>query len=234
MKIKKIIFLLMLAAIVMVIPGPEQLGILTGNTKATLTLVIDAGHGGPDGGAEAADGTVEADLNLAIAKALKAEGDKRGIKIIMTRDSCDGLYTEDNVEKKWSKLEDMKCRKKTMEISKADAALSIHMNCFYQDTNVRGAQAFYPKSGNAEILQRSEALSECIQKHLVQGLRDGSNRVHMGKGDVYLLENPTVPIVLIECGFLSNPEDLSRLKQKKYQEKIAVCILDGVVEQMKI
>lgn len=234
MKIKKIIFLILLTAIVMMIPGPEQLGVLAGRTKAPLTIVIDAGHGGPDGGAEAADGTLEADLNLSIAKVLEEEGRKRGIKIVMTRATADGLYAEDNTEKRWSKLEDMRCRKAAIEASEADAALSIHMNCFSQDTAVRGAQAFYPKAGNAEVLQKSEALSESIQKHLVKGLDDGSNRVHMGKGDVYLLENPAIPIVLIECGFLSNPEDLSRLKRKQYQKKIAVCILNGVLEQMEI
>ena len=233
MKIKKIIFLVMLAAIVLTVPGPEELGVLAGRTKVPLTIAIDAGHGGPDGGAEAADGTQEADLNLAIAKALASEAEKRGIKVVMTRDSEEGVYSGENLEKKWRKLEDMQCRKSIMEESGADAAVSIHMNCFQQDASVRGAQSFYPKSGSAEILKISETLAESIQTHLVEGINDGSNRVHMGKGDVYLLENSAVPIVLVECGFLSNSEDLSRLKQEQQQEKIAAFILDGLQQALE-
>ena len=232
MKIKKIIFLMLLAAIVLTVPGPGELGILAGRTKAPLTIVIDAGHGGPDGGAEASDGTQEAELNLAIAKALASEAGRRGIKVVMTRETEDGLYSGENLEKKWRKLEDMQCRKNIIEESGADAAVSIHMNCFNQDTSVRGAQSFYPKSGGAEILKTSETLAESIQACLVESINDGSNRVQMGKGDVYLLDNPAVPVVLVECGFLSNPEDLARLKQKTQQEKIASCILDGLEQAL--
>jgi len=228
MKIRKIMFWIMLAAIILTIPGPGELALLTGAAGKPLTLVIDAGHGGPDGGAEAADGTPEADLNLAIAKALQAEGEKRGIKIIMTRETKDGLYSGENLEKKWRKLEDMKCRKTIIEEAEADAAISIHMNCFQTDSSVRGAQTFYSKTGNAEILSHSEALAESIQKALVEGLDDGSSRVHLGRGDVYLLENPTIPAVLVECGFLSNPQDAASLKQGEYQKKVAACILDGI------
>jgi len=228
MKIRKIIFLFMLAAIVLTVPGPAELSVLTGQMKAPLTLVVDAGHGGPDGGAEAKDGTREADLNLAIAKALQTVGEKRGMKIILTRETKDGLYSSENLEKKWRKLEDMRCRKTIIEESKADAAVSIHMNCFQEDSNVRGAQTFYPKTGSADILAASEALAESIQKSLVEGLHDGSSRVHLGRGDVYLLENPSIPVVLVECGFLSNPQDAACLKQEKQQRKIAGCILDGI------
>ena len=140
-----------------------------------------------------------------------------------------GLQVEcQNTEKKWSKLEDMKCRKAIMEGSGADVAVTIHMNCFKTDSTVRGAQVFYPKTGNAEILAASEALAETVQTALVKGLNDGSNRVQMGRGEVYLLENPPIPVILAECGFLSNPEDLGRLKQTAWQQKIATCILDGI------
>lgn len=228
MKIRKILFLIMLAATVATVPGPGELSVLTGNVNAPLVLAVDAGHGGPDGGAEAADGTREAELNLAIAKAVQKEGEKRGMKVILTRDTEDGLYSDENTEKKWSKLEDMKCRKAIMEGSGADVAVTIHMNCFKTDSTVRGAQVFYPKTGNAEILAASEALAETVQTALVKGLNDGSNRVQMGRGEVYLLENPPIPVILAECGFLSNPEDLGRLKQTAWQQKIATCILDGI------
>lgn len=234
MKIKKILFFVMLIAIVLTVPGPGELHVLAGKTKPILTLVVDAGHGGPDGGAEAADGTQEAELNLAIAKALQKEGEKRGMKVILTRETAEGLYAEENLEKKWRKLEDMKYRKDIMESSGADVAVTIHMNCFKADSSVRGAQVFYPKTGNAEILTASEEMAASIQDALVKGLADGSNRVHMGRGEVYLLENPSIPTVLAECGFLSNPQDLGRLKQEKWQQKIAACILDGIQTHMEI
>jgi N-acetylmuramoyl-L-alanine amidase len=199
-----------------------------------MTLVVDAGHGGPDGGAEGADGTLEADLNLAVAKALKKEGEKRGFKVIMTRESEEGLYEAGNLEKKWSKLGDMKARKTTMEQSNAAAVITIHMNCFAQDHAVRGAQTFYPKSGNAEVLKVSEAIAESVQNQLNKKLDDGNRRVHMGKGDVYLLENPARPIVLVECGFLSNDGDLTKLKQPGHQQKLAVCIIDGVAAVLEV
>lgn len=234
MKKKKAIFLLFLVAIVVVSPGPGELYLLTGKIKQPMTLVVDAGHGGPDGGAEAADGTQEADLNLSIAKAVQEEGKKRGIKVVMTRETSEGLYSEKHLEKTWRKLEDMKCRKAMIESSEADIAVSVHMNCFTEDPAVRGAQVFFPKDGNAEMLKKSEKLAETIQSALVEGLDDGSNRSHMGRGEVYLLENPVIPTVLVECGFLSNPEDLGRLKQEKWQKKIAGCILDGVQTFMEI
>lgn len=234
MKIKKIIFLMLLLAIVLTVPGPTEMTLLAGNIKSPLTIVVDAGHGGPDGGAEAADGTHEADLNLAIATALKEEAKKRGIKVIMTRTTEEGLYSEENIEKKWSKLEDMKCRKTIIETTEADIALSIHMNCFQTDTSVRGAQVFYPKTGNAKILADSEVLAESVQTALVKGIADGSNRKHMGRGEIYLMENPRMPTVLVECGFLSNSVDLERLKQKKEQQKIAMYILEGVLTYTEI
>ena len=230
MKIRKRIFLILLVAIVVSVPDANRLQLLASKTKAPMTLVVDAGHGGPDGGAEGADGTLEADLNLAVAKAVKREGVKRGYQIIMTRDSEEGLYEAENLEKKWSKLGDMKARKTTMEQSGADAVITIHMNCFAQDHAVRGAQTFYPKSGNAEVLKVSEAIAESVQNQLNKKLDDGNSRVHMGKGDVYLLENPARPIVLVECGFLSNSRDLTNLKQPAHQQKLAACILDGVAE----
>lgn len=234
MKIKKIIFLILLTAIVLTAPGPEDLRILAGKTEQVLTLAVDAGHGGPDGGAEAADGTQEAGLNLAIAKALEKEAKKRGIHVVMTRETEDGLYAGENKEKKWRKLEDLQQRKDIIDAAKADAAVSIHMNCFKADASVRGAQVFYPKSGNAEILEASQMLAETVQRALVKGLNDGSNRIQMGRGEVYLMENPQIPMILVECGFLSNAEDLARLKQEQWQQKIAVCILDGIQQAMEI
>lgn len=228
MKIRKCIFLLLLWAIIMTIPGTEELNTLAAKVKPSFTIVVDPGHGGPDGGTIGTDGTEEADLNLAIAKLLKKEGEKRGMQITLTRENKEGLYAADNLEKRWSKLDDMKQRKIKMEARAADAAISLHMNSFPTDTTVRGAQVFYPETGSADVLDDSKSLAESIQNSLNAGLKNSRERTHMEKGDVFLLENPTVPIVLIECGFLSNPEDLAHLKTKAWQKNLVTCILDGL------
>jgi len=228
-EMRKIIFICMLIGCVIAVPGPKELQQLASAVKPSLVMVIDAGHGGPDGGAEATDGTKEKDINLAIAKLLQKEAEKQGIKTIMTRENDDGLYESTNIEKKWKKLGDLKERKRIIHEAKPDVVVSIHLNSFWPDTSVRGAQVFYPKTGNEEILKASEKLAKNVQKSLIAGLNDGSNRVQLPKGDVYLLENPTVPTILIECGFLSNSDDLSRMKMEKWQRKIAASILDGLL-----
>lgn len=234
MKIKKIIFLVLLAAIILTLPDPKEIHVLATKTAMPVTLVIDAGHGGPDGGAVGNDGTLEADLNLAIAKLVAAEATRRGVHVILTRETQDGLYSLDNTARIWRKLEDMKRRKDIIEEVTPHAALSIHMNCFPQDPSVGGAQVFFPKSGNAEVLKESENIAKSVQGQLNENAKNGRNRVHMAKGNVYLLENPNVPIILVECGFLSNEVDLTKLKQMKYQKQIAACILNGVLEQLEI
>ena len=231
MEIKEIIFLILVVAILFTIPDPQQLDVLAKKVKAGPTIVIDAGHGGQDGGAEGVDGTLEADLNLAVAKAVQLEAEKRGFLVIMTRDGEDGLYGEENLEKKWRKVDDMKCRKNIIDHANAEFALTIHMNCFKEDTSVRGAQIFYPNESEESVKEESKKLAENIQRCFIEGLQDGSNRKVMGKSDIYLLENPSIPTVLVECGFLSNTEDLAHLKNPDWQQKIAVCIVDGAVLQ---
>lgn len=230
MEMRKIIFICMLMGCIAVVPGPKDLQQLASAVKPSLVMVIDAGHGGPDGGAEAADGTKEKDINLAIAKALQSEAKKQGIKTIMTRETDEGLYERENIEKNWKKLGDLKERKRIIDESKPDLVVSIHLNSFWPDTSVRGAQVFYPKSGDAEIIEVSERLAGAIQDSLINGLNDGSNRIEMSKDDIYLFEHVTVPTVLVECGFLSHHEDLQNLKTAAYQKKVAVGILEGILQ----
>ncbi len=230
MKIKFFIFMILLAALVLTIPGTPQLQQIVSETVPTLVLVVDAGHGGPDGGASGADGTEEKDINLAIAKAVEEEGARRGIEVFLTRKDNQGLYAEDNVDGPWRKLDDMKQRKEIIESSGAHGVISIHLNSFPSDTNVRGAQVFYPTMGNPQIAEESQKLAGAIQTSLVTGLQDGSNRIEMAKNDIYLFEEALVPTVLVECGFLSNPKDLENLKKEQYRKKLASCILNGIEE----
>ena len=234
MNFKKIIFFILLAGIIWFTPGPGDFEALVSAGKPAFVMVVDAGHGGPDGGAEAADGTMEKELNLAIAKELQRIGEKEGIRVILTRETEDGLYDEENTEKKWRKLEDLNRRKEVVKKTNADVAVSIHLNSFWSDTGVRGAQVFYPKSGRADVTEASRIMAEAVQNSLVETIDDGSNRIQMGKDDFYLFTMAEVPTILVECGFLSNPDDLANLKEETYQRQLAAAILEGVQRTLEI
>ena len=234
MKNKKNIFWILLVALVLTLPGPADFDILAGKQIPKALIVVDAGHGGPDGGAEGSEGTMEKDINLSIAKEVQQVAKAKGIEVILTRNTAEGLYREENVEKRWRKIEDMGCRKKIVKDAKPDAVISIHLNSFWSDTKVRGAQVFYPKSGRADVTEKSRTMAERIQKSLINTLKDGSNRIQMGKEDFYLFKEAEQPVVLVECGFLSNPQDLANLKQKTYQRRIAEAIVDGMMDGMEI
>ena len=134
-----------------------------------MTMVIDAGHGGMDGGAAGADGTTEQKINLDIAKALQAEAKKYGISAVLTRESEDGLYEEENGGK-WSKVGDMRQRKRIIEEEDPDLVVSIHLNSFISDTSVHGAQVFYPKEGESSLVDENKALAEKVQAALKEEL----------------------------------------------------------------
>ncbi len=195
-------------------------------------VVIDAGHGGVDGGARAADGTEEKNINLAIARELADLAEEYRVKVVMTRDGDYGLYEEGSSTKK---REDLQNRKKLMEESGAALAVSIHLNSYPQDTSVYGAQVFYspdeqvrtPGSGGETS---SREIAENVQKSLEINIPDGRERAAMKKNDVLLLQNPPCPFILVECGFLSCPEEAERLKTAEYQQILAEAIWQGVDE----
>lgn len=129
-----------------------------------FVVVIDPGHGGMDGGAQARDGTSEKDINLAISKGLKRRLQADGIKTVLTRNGDEGLY-EKNAKGaiRTLKTQDMKRRKQIIEASGADLAVSIHLNSFTQDPSVCGAQVFYPSEGDPEVVAESKAAAKILQ-----------------------------------------------------------------------
>ena len=207
------------------------------------TIVIDPGHGGMDGGAVGSSGNSEKDINLAIGLAIKELAEADGWNVVMTRKEDKGLYTgvkndgtdQMEIQGKRSirslKTEDLKERKRIIEETKPVMAVSIHLNSFKEDPGVHGAQTFYPsKSGDETVVEKSKELAEKIQDQLIQGLKDGTNRTALGKKDVMLFKNPVVPVVIVECGFLSNKQEEKQLCEKNYQKKIAECIYEGIME----
>ena len=178
-------------------------------------IVIDAGHGGWDPGMVGANGVVEKDINLLVAQKLQTFLELAGSVVLVTRDNDEALGD--------SKRIDLNERRKLSE--NADIFISIHQNSFPQ-SSVRGAQAFYYDES-----PDSKMLAECIQEQVTVFLNRGytKNRVAKANDVYYLLKKTTSPSVIIECGFLSNPDEGQLLSSDDYQEKIAWTIYMGIV-----
>ena len=189
------------------------------------TVVVDAGHGGIDGGAVGVKTKVqESDLNLEIAKKLKDKLKETGINVIMTRSSYGGLY---GTTAKGFKRRDLEKRIKIINSSNADAMVSIHLNC-YSSSSRRGATTFFCK-GKTE----GEKLAQSIQRHF--NTLSGQPKDYSSlKGDYYLLNQSNCPSVICECGFLSSPEDEALLLTEEYQNEIADKILYGIIEYLSL
>lgn len=193
--------------------------ILQTSHNTIYTIVIDAGHGGIDGGVSGkTTGVKESDLNLEISKKLKSLFEKAGVKVVMTRTGYGGLY---GAFSKGFKMRDMKARVKIINSANADAFVSVHLN-YYQDLSRRGATVFF---GNDE---KSKNLANSIQTFF--NTSSGQPRqLSALKGDYYLLNTANCPAVICECGFLSNAEDEKLLLQESYQDEIANLIFQGVI-----
>ncbi len=234
MRIKKFVLLLLLLGCIFVMPGYGQAWQIVQQLSVPLVMVIDPGHGGMDGGASARDGTQEKDINLAISMALAEEAEKYGVETVLTREDREGLYSEENHSGRWSKIEDMKERKRIIEETDPDLTVSIHLNNFLQDPDVYGAQVFYPEDSAEDVLEENKDIAKRIQRALTEGLDDGSNRIVLPKSGIYLFKDTERSMVMVECGFLSNPGDLEKLKDEAYQEKIARCIMKAVAEKYSL
>lgn len=185
------------------------------------TVIIDAGHGEPDGGALADDGTCEEKINLEISKKLSAILEEKCYNVIMTRETSEGIYSSGKSVKE-KKLSDMHNREKIMNSSGADIFVSIHMNKF-SDPKIFGAQVFY-SAGNED----SKRLAESIQSELL-GLDENNKRVAKeAENSIYLMKKAKLPAVIAECGFLSNPNECKKLKTDEYKTEVANAIYRGI------
>ncbi len=187
------------------------------------TVIIDAGHGGEDGGASASDGTLEKDINLKIARYTSKFLKLYGFEVIMTRETdtntCSG--------NEFIKREDLQNRLNLMNKHPESVFVSIHLNKFTTSA-AKGSQVFYSKFNNSKLL------GDLIQKSIVDNLQSDNKRVNkQTTSSTFLLCNATVPAVLVECGFLSNEAELLRLKDNDYQKRIAFCISDGILKYFK-
>ena len=193
-------------------------------------VIIDAGHGGFDGGAVSDDGTVEKDINLSIALYLQEYLSIFNIKTIMIRET--DCSVEDNglntIRQK--KSSDLHNRMKIMEETDNAIFVSIHQNKF-PDGKYNGTQVFY----SPKTKEESQVLAQTIQDYIVNTLqKDNTRQIKECGTSVFLMYNAVKPAVLVECGFLSNYEETNKLKTSEYQKKIAFCIAMGIQNYLSV
>ena len=198
---------------------------------AENVILIDPGHGGIDGGAVSGDGTPEKDINLAIALKVKDLAEGYDCRVIMTRDSDESLSDGDEGSIRAMKTADLRARREMMREYRPSAAVSIHLNSFKEDASVKGAQVFYPDGlQDHELADSCRKFAEAMQAAVSEAAGGNSERVPMAKGDVFIFKDEICPLVIVECGFLSNREESELLKTDGYQQRIAEGIMAGIVE----
>ncbi len=193
----------------------------TGEASSTkIKVVLDAGHGGIDGGVSGVKtGVRESEINLNVVKKLEVYLVDAGMSVTLTRTSEAGLY---GVATSSLKRKDMQKRKEIIENTKPDLVVSIHMN-EYSISSRRGAQVFFKQSD-----ERGKLLAQSIQTSFNQ-MEEASREYSALKGDYYILNCSEYPSVIAECGFLSNPEDEALLITEKYQDALAYSLFKGIV-----
>ena len=183
-----------------------------------ITIVLDAGHGGRDGGSVGVNGTIEKEINLSYTLALKEKLVSAGYRVELTRKTDDGLYLESAKNKKMS---DLNARMEIIKRANPNLVISIHMNSF-SSQSAHGASTYY-RSGD----ESGQIVSDLIQQSLNTYLGAPSTK---GKvGDYYILNESYYTAVLIECGFLSNPEEEHLLNTDEYLEKFVDAVYNAIL-----
>lgn len=188
------------------------------------TIVLDAGHGTPDEGAQNNEGMTEAKVNLEIVYKIKKLLEECGAKVILTRSDENAIYDENAKTIGQKKVSDIKNRVKIGNESSADIFVSIHLNKI-SDTRCKGWQTFYNIRN-----ENSKKLATSIQDSLNDTIKIENKRKPQKLTDVYIMKNVEIPITIVECGFLSNKEDANLLKTNEYQEKLAWGIYGGIMK----
>ena len=187
-------------------------------------VVVDAGHGVPDEGAEAADGTTEAATNLKIALKLQNLLEQSGCTVILTRSDENAIYDIDSKTLKQKKISDIRNRVKIGNESSADIFVSIHLNKI-KETQYDGWQTFY-KSGS----EQGNKLAVSVQNGLNNAIQKENNRIPKTIDNVYIIKKVEIPTTIVECGFLSNPAESGLLLQDEYQDRLAWGIYNGIID----
>ncbi len=201
------------------------------NTVETVSLpvtnkvvILDSGHGEPDGGAQSNNGTTEASINLKIALKVQNLLEQSGCTVILTRSDDAGIYDLDSKTLKQKKISDIQNRVKIGNSNGADIFVSIHLNKIPQ-SQYSGWQTFY-KDGN----ERSQKLATSIQNKLNEAIQKENKRVPLKIDNIYIIKHVQIPTSIVECGFLSNPEEEKQLLTDEYQDRLAWGIYTGIID----
>ena len=203
-------------------PAAEAVSALAGGREAARVVVIDAGHGGADGGAVAEDGTREAAINLAVARRLEAVCIFLGAETVMVRREDVSIHSSGVEGLRDQKVSDIHNRVDLVNRTEDAVLISIHQNSLPQVPSVHGAQVFYNSA------EAAAGLAAAVQAALNQAINPGNEKQERAIGSsVYLMEHIHAPGILVECGFLSNPQETQSLKAEDYQTKLALTIAAG-------
>ncbi len=186
-------------------------------------VVLDAGHGGTDPGKIGINGVPEKEINLQITMLVKRYLEAQDIEVILTRKTDDGLYDEDASNKK---VQDMKRRIDTIEEADPVITVSIHQNS-YPEEYVRGAQVFYYSNS-----VQGQKLAQYVQDSLVERVDPQNRRLIKPNDSYYLLKKAPTPIIIVECGFLSNSDEAEKLCDPDYQKRLAWAIHMGILQYL--
>ena len=186
-------------------------------------VVVDPGHGGTDPGKVGISGQLEKDINLEIAKKLKTYLEASDVTVVLTRDKDMGLYSSNDNHKK---MADMRKRCQLIEEAKPDLVISIHQNSYHEEA-IRGGQVFYYKTS-----VRGKKLAQILQERFDYVLGDANKRQAKANDNYYLLLHVKEPIVIAECGFLSNREEAGKLETEEYQDRLAWTLHMGIMEYL--
>ena len=191
--------------------------------KKKYIVCVDPGHGGTDPGKVGINGQLEKDINLAIAKKLKTYLEASDVTVVLTRDKDMGLYSSGDAHKK---MADMRKRCQLIEEVKPDLVISIHQNSYHEEA-IRGGQVFYYKTS-----ARGKKLAQILQGRFDYVLGDANKRQAKANDNYYLLLHVKEPIIIAECGFLSNWEEAEKLETKEYQDRLAWTLHMGIMEYL--
>ncbi len=211
---------------VLLFAGREQAASVSSEAllgKEKPRVVIDAGHGGADPGKIGINGALEKDINLAIALLVKEYLEAEDVEVVMTRETEDGLYDADASNKK---VQDMKRRIAIIDEAAPALTVSIHQNS-YPEEYVNGAQVFY-YTGSTE----GQELAQLLQESLIKRVDEKNHRQVKANDSYYLLKKTATPIVIAECGFLSNSAEAEELCDRDYQERVAWAIHIGILQYL--
>lgn len=211
------------AAGLLLAAGTKAVPAFSSQTPQGEIVIIDAGHGGEDGGAVSADGVAESHINLSIAKRVENILLFLGQETMMTRTGEEAVYSSDATTLREKKASDLKNRVAMVNEQEHAVLLSIHQNSLPSHPSVHGAQVFY------NTVEPGQAMAESVQQVLNQIVNNGNEKATKPiDSSVYLMKNSQAPSILVECGFMSNANEVRLLQNQDYQLRLAACIVAGL------